>query len=125
MTPDGSAISSSRTPPGTPLAYDPTSETLLLASGSDLLRFDPSQPTPIACVLDAADLNPVSAVAPGELLSMFGRFLFFEDNPFGIVITPVNGSYPVTSQGLGILANQTPAPLLFLSRGANQLPGAV
>lgn len=115
MTPDGSAVSSSRTPPGTPLAYDSTSGTLLLSSGSDLLRFDPSQATPIACVLDAADLNPVTAVAPGELLSMFGRFLYFENNPFGITITPMNGSFPVSSQGLSILANQTPAPLLSIS----------
>jgi uncharacterized protein (TIGR03437 family) len=115
MTTDGSAISSSRTPPGTPLAYDSTTGTLLLASGNDLLRFDPSQATPIACVLDAADLSPVTAVAPGELLTMFGRFLYFESDPFGVPITPINGSFPVTSQGLGIVANQTPAPLLYLS----------
>ena len=115
MTLDGSAISSSRTPPGTPLAYDSTTGTLLLLSGSDLLRFDPSQATPIACVLDAADLSPVMAVAPGELLSMFGRFLYFETNPFGVPLTPENGALPVESQGLGVMANQTPAPLLYIS----------
>jgi uncharacterized protein (TIGR03437 family) len=115
MTLDGSAISSSRTPPGTPLAYDSTTGTLLLASGNDLLRFDPSQATPIACVLDAADLSPVMVVAPGELLAMFGRFLYFENNPFTVPIVPMNGSFPVTSQGLGVVANQTPAPLLYLS----------
>lgn len=38
MTLDGSAISSSRTPPGTPLAYDATTATLLLVSGNDLIR---------------------------------------------------------------------------------------
>jgi hypothetical protein len=43
MTLDGSAISASRTPPGTPLAYDSTTGTLLLVSGTDRLRFDPSQ----------------------------------------------------------------------------------
>ena len=115
MTLDGSAISSSHTPPGTPLAYDSTTGTLLLASGNDLLRFDRSQATPIACVLDAADLSPVTAVAPGELLAMFGRFQYFENNPFAVPIVPVNGSFPVTSQGLGIVANQTPAPLLYIS----------
>lgn len=115
MTLDGSAISSSRTPPGTPLAYDSTSETLLLASGGDLLRFDPSQATPIACVLDAADLSPVTAVAPGELLTMFGRFLYFESDPFGVAINPVNGTFPVKFQRLGIVANQTPSPLLYVS----------
>jgi uncharacterized protein (TIGR03437 family) len=116
MTLDGSAISSSRTPPGTPLAYDSTTGTLLLASGNDLLRFDPSQPTPIACVLDAADLRPVTAVAPGELLTMFGRFLYAVNNPFAAPIAPVKGSFPVTSQGLGVVANQTPAPLLYVSQ---------
>jgi len=115
MTLDGSAISSSHTPPGTPLAYDSTTGTLLLASGNDLLRFDVSQATPIACVLDAADLTPVTAVAPGELLAMFGRFLYSENNPFALPIVPVNGSFPVTSEGLGVVANQTPAPLLYIS----------
>jgi len=112
---DGSAISSSRTPAGTPVAYDSTTGTLLMASGNDLLRFDPSEATPIACVLDAADISPVTAVAPGELLAMFGRFLYFETNPFAVAINPINGSFPVMSQGLGIVANQTPAPLLYVS----------
>jgi uncharacterized protein (TIGR03437 family) len=115
MTLDGSAISASRTPPGTPLAYDSTTRTLLLVSGTDLLRFHPSQDTSIACVLDAADLRPVTAVAPGELLSMFGRFRYFVTNPFESATSPVNGSFPTKSQGLGVAANQTPAPLLYLS----------
>jgi hypothetical protein len=79
------------------LAYDSTTGTLLLTSGNDLLRFDPSQATPIACLLDAADLSPVTAIAPGELLAMFGRFLYFETNPFAVTINPVNGSFPVKS----------------------------
>ncbi len=115
MTPDGSAISASRTPPGTPLAYDSTSGTLLLASGNDLIRFDPSQPTPIACMLDSADLGPVTAIAPGELLSVFGRFHYSEITPFSSTISPVNGSFPVKSQSLGVVANQAPAPLLYVS----------
>jgi uncharacterized protein (TIGR03437 family) len=115
MALDGSAISPTHTPPGTPLAYDLTNGTLLLVSGSDLLRFDPSASTPIACVLDAADLSPVTAVAPGELLTMFGRFQYFETNPFAAVISPVNGVFPLTFQGLGVLANQTPSPLLYVS----------
>ena len=86
-----------------------------MTSGNDLVRFDPSKATPIACVLDAADISPVTAVAPGELLAMFGRFLYFETNPFAAAINPINGSFPVMSQGLGILANQTPAPLLYVS----------
>jgi uncharacterized protein (TIGR03437 family) len=115
MTLDGSAISATHTPPGTPLAYDPTTETLLLVSGNDLIRFDPSEATPIACILDAADLKPVTVVAPGELLSLFGRFLYFETNPFAVTIRPVNGSFPVTSQGLGVMADHTPSPLLYVS----------
>jgi uncharacterized protein (TIGR03437 family) len=115
MTLDGSAISASRPPPGTPLAYDSTNGTLLLASVNDLIRFDPSQQTPIACILDSADLSPVTAIAPGELLSMFGRFLYLGTSPFPSTMNPVNGSFPVKSQGLGIVANQTPAPLLYVS----------
>lgn len=115
MTLDGSAISSTHTPPGTPLAYDSTTGTLLLASGSDLLRFDPTQSTPIACVLDAADLNPVTSVAPGELLTMFGRFLYFQSSPYGTTVTPANGSFPTKFQGLSIAAGQTPAPLLYVA----------
>jgi uncharacterized protein (TIGR03437 family) len=115
MTLDGSAVSASHTPPGTPLAYDSTSGTLLLASGSDLIRFDPTQPTSIACVLDSADMRPVSTVAPGELLTMFGRFRYFGTDPVTTVLTPVNGVFPVTSQSLGIAANQTPSPLLYIS----------
>ena len=116
MTLDGSAISSSHTPPGTPLAYDSTTATLLLTAGGYLLRFDPSVATPIACVLDAADLSPVTAIAPGELLAMFGQFQYFETDPFTVSINPVSGMYPVTSQGVGIMANQTASPLLYVSQ---------
>jgi uncharacterized protein (TIGR03437 family) len=86
-----------------------------LVYGNDLLRFDPTAPTPIACMLDAADLSPVTAVAPGEFLAMFGRFLYFENNPFGATLVPINGMFPVKSQGLGVVANQTFAPLLYVS----------
>ena len=113
---DGATLSSSRTPPGTPVAYDPTSGTILLASNSDLLRYDPSQPTPIACVLDAADLGSAATIAPGELLTVFGRFLYFVNDPFLISLGPVNGSFPVNYQGLAVMANQTAAPLLYVSQ---------
>jgi uncharacterized protein (TIGR03437 family) len=115
LTPDGSAITATRTPPGTPLVYDSTTGTLLLISGSDLIRFDPEQPTSIACVLDAADLGPVTAVAPGELLSLFGRFLFFASDELYFPLAPVNGSFPVTWQGVGVAASNVPAPLLYVS----------
>ena len=115
MTLDGSAVSASHTPPGTPVAYDAASETLLLVSGNALLRYDPSQDTPIACILDAADLSPVESVAPGELLAMFGRFSFIDYNPFGSAINPINGRFPVSAENFQITANQTPAPLLYLS----------
>jgi uncharacterized protein (TIGR03437 family) len=115
MTLDGSAISSSRTPPGTPVAYDSTTGTLLLASDGDLLRFDLSRSTPIACVLDSADFAPITAVAPGELLSMFGRFLNFGTDPSEVAANPANGSFPTAIQGFGVAANLTPAPLLYVS----------
>jgi uncharacterized protein (TIGR03437 family) len=112
---DGTAISASRTPPGTPLAYDSTNGTLLLVSGNDLIRFDPSQPTPIACILDSADFSPVTAIAPGELLSMFGRFRYSKTSPIPSSVDRINGLYPVGYLSLGIAANQIPAPLLYVS----------
>lgn len=117
MTTDGSSISATRTPQGTPLAYDSTTGMLLLFSGDDLFRFDPSEATPIACVLDSADLEPIAAAAPGELLSIFGRFLIgsYEVNLFAPPLQPVNGLFPVTWQGVDVMANQTPAPLLYIS----------
>ena len=66
---------------GNSLAYDSTTGTLLLVSGSDLLRFDPSTATPIACLLDAADSNPVTSVAPGELLAMYRAFPILREQP--------------------------------------------
>jgi uncharacterized protein (TIGR03437 family) len=117
MTLDGTAVTPTSTPAGTPLAYDPTTSTLLYVFGSNLLRFDPTQSTPIACVLASADLTPVTATAPGELLTMYGRFLYLQQDGFGetTTITPEQGVFPVTSQGLGVMSNQTPAPLLYLS----------
>ena len=125
MTLDGSAISSSHTPPGTPLAYDSTTGTLLLASGNDLLRFDPSQATPIACVLDAADLSPVTAVAPGELLAMFGRFLYFETNPFGDHDKPRKRVFSRNVPRAGRRGQPDSRPVTLRLRAASQLPGAI
>lgn len=115
MTLDGSSVSLSRTPPGTPLAYDSSTGTLLLAYRDSLLRFDPSQSTPIACVVDAADLSPVTSVAPGELLTMLGRFQFYGLEPSAAAPYPVNGSYVTSAQGLAVTANQSPTPLLYES----------
>ena len=44
--------------------------------------------TPIACILDSADLKPVTSIAPGELLSLFGAF------SSGSPTTPPPGQVP-------------------------------
>ncbi|HEX3877886.1 MAG TPA: hypothetical protein VHW24_12925, partial [Bryobacteraceae bacterium] len=116
MTLDGAAVTSSRTPPGRPLAYDSSTKTLLLSSGSYLIRFDASDATPIACVLDSSDLKPVTAIAPGELLSLLGRFPYYESYPYTSSISPVDGTFPVTFQRLTVMANDIAAPLLYISR---------
>src|ERR1039457_7068499 len=70
---DGSAITAARMLPGSVLAYNPATGLLLAWPGADLISFDPAAPpTPIACILDAADSQPVTSIAPGELLSIFG-----------------------------------------------------
>lgn len=92
------------------LAYDPATNTLLAWAGSTLISFDPAAPAlPIACVLDSADLKPVSAIAPGELLSIFGAHLLDGGG------TPAPGSFPVTFSGVTVTFNGIAGPLLYTS----------
>jgi len=63
--------------------------------------------TPIACILDSADLKPVTAIAPGELLSLFGEF------SAGSPATPPPGQSPASLDGVTIGVNGLPSPLLY------------
>jgi uncharacterized protein (TIGR03437 family) len=75
LSADGTEIGASRVAPGNILAYDAFAGTLIAFAGTNLSALNPEAPqTPIACILDSADLQPVTSLAPGELLSLFGEF---------------------------------------------------
>jgi uncharacterized protein (TIGR03437 family) len=76
MSTDATEVGAARPAPGQVMGYDAAAGVLIAWTGSDLLAFDPTAaPTPIGCILDGADLRPVTSIAPGELLTIFGRRL--------------------------------------------------
>lgn len=90
------------------LAFDAFAGTLIATSGSDVIAVDPNAPqTPIACILDAADLKPVTSIAPGELLSLFGEF------SSGSPATPPPGQVSTALDGVTVDVNGLPSPLLY------------
>jgi uncharacterized protein (TIGR03437 family) len=106
---DGSVITAARMVPGNVLAYDATGM-LLAWTGTDLISFDPAAPpTAIACILDAADLRPVTSIAPGELLSIFGAH--FVNGIAG----PAPGSFPASFAGVTVTLNGIASPLMYIS----------
>jgi uncharacterized protein (TIGR03437 family) len=96
--------------PGSVLAYDPATGMLLAWTGADLISFDPAAPpTPIACILDAADSQPVTSIAPGELLS-----IFCEPTGYG-TFAPAPGSFATSLAGVTVTFNGIAGPLLYVS----------
>jgi len=109
LSADATEIGPSRIAPGKVLAYDAFAGTLIATSGSDVIAVDPNATqTPIACILDSADLKPVAAIAPGELLSLFGVF------STGSPATPPPGQFPTSLDGVTIAVNGVPSPLLYV-----------
>ena len=118
LSADGTEIGASRTTPGNVLAYDSFAGTLIAAisstTGSDVVAVAPTAPqTPIACILDSADLQPVTFIAPGELLSLFGDF------SSGSTSIPPAGQFPASLGGVTVAVNGIPGPLLYV--GAEQI----
>jgi uncharacterized protein (TIGR03437 family) len=112
LSADGTEIGASRIAPGKVLAYDAFAGTLIATTGSDVVAVDPSVPqTTISCILDSADLQPVTSIAPGELLSLFGEF------SSGPPATPPPGQVPTSLNGFTIGLNGIPSPLLYLAGG--------
>jgi uncharacterized protein (TIGR03437 family) len=106
---DGLAVTAARMVPGSVLAYDPATGMLLAWTGADLIGFDPAAPpTPIACILDAADLQPVTSIAPGELLSVFGAH--FNGTP-----SQAPGGFVTSLAGVTVDFNGVAGPLLYVS----------
>jgi uncharacterized protein (TIGR03437 family) len=111
MSADATEVGAARQVPGQILAYDAAANVLIAWTGSDLVTFDPTAPpNPVACVLDAADLRPVTSIAPGELLSVFGRRLA------GSVIAQASGQFATSLGGISVAINGIPSPLLYAGR---------
>jgi len=108
LSAEATEIGASRIALGNVLAYDAFAGTLIAWTGSDLVAIDPNAPkTPIACILYSADLQPVTSIAPGELVSLFGEF------SSGSASTPSSGQFPTSLGGLTVAVNGIPSPLLY------------
>jgi uncharacterized protein (TIGR03437 family) len=109
MSADATEVGAVRAAPGSILAYDAAAGAPLAWTGTDLVTFDPTAPLePIACILDAADLRPVTSIAPGELLTLFGEHLS------GSVITQTPGHFATTLDGISVAINGIASPLLYI-----------
>jgi uncharacterized protein (TIGR03437 family) len=109
---DGQTLTSTHEVPGAVLAYDAHTSALLSWTGSDLISFNPAAPpNHIACILDAADLQPVTSIAPGELLSIFGAD--FINGTFSQISAPFPTS--ISSLGFAVTVNGVNSPLLYVS----------
>ena len=71
-------------------------------------------PSSLVCVTDAANMAPLSSVAPGQLVSLFGRGI---GPDFPISGQPQDGSFPRSLGGASVTFNGTLAPLLYVSSG--------
>ncbi|MDQ6664450.1 MAG: hypothetical protein M3Z23_08655 [Acidobacteriota bacterium] len=112
-----------RLPTGTvtqPPAFDSNGNLLLLASRGTLLRLSPvnglSDPGVLA-IANAASLELLAGVSPGELVTIFGVGLGPAD---GIAATPgADGLFPTELGGLRVLFGSKAAPLFYA--GPNQI----
>jgi uncharacterized protein (TIGR03437 family) len=109
LSADATEVGTSRPAPGNILVYDAAAGTLLAFTGTELVAFDPSAPSAaIACMVDSADLKPVTSIAPGELLTIFGERLFS-----GAISQP-SGQFATSLDGVGVAVNGIPSPLLYV-----------
>lgn len=109
MSADATQAGAVRAAPAKILAYDAAAGTLLAWTGAGLVAFNLTAPsTPIACILDAADLEPVTAIAPGELLSLFGERL----SSGAIEQTP--DEFAKSLDGISVAINGIASPLLYV-----------
>lgn len=119
ITADGSAVVATqlvdRSPSNLQLALPPDSAPYLagFGLGSSILQVDFSaRSEAVACVLDAANLLHAETVAPGRLLSLFGKNLA----PSVETGRPSeSGVLPTSLGGLTVAFDGLPAPLLYAS----------
>ena len=108
MSTDATETGAARPAPGQILGYDAAANMLIAWTGSDLVAFNLSTPPPpIGCVLDALDLKPVSSIAPGELVTIFGQHLA------GGPITQPSGQFATSLDGISVAVNGILSPLLY------------
>ena len=72
--------------------------------------------SPLACTTDAADFAPLSSIAPGQLLTLFGEDI----GPTPAVQAQQQGGFiPVSLgyAGVSVTFNDVPAPILYASSG--------
>jgi uncharacterized protein (TIGR03437 family) len=122
LTADGLEIGPARIVHGKVLAYDAKGGRLIATTGTNVIVIDPDAgQTPIACILDSADLKPVTAIAPHQLLSLFGEF------SVGAPVTAPAGRLPTSLGGVSIQVNGIPSPLLYVGgQQINfQVPGGI
>ncbi|HEY6391144.1 MAG TPA: SBBP repeat-containing protein [Bryobacteraceae bacterium] len=121
LSADGSSLTE------TQLAFGLTSGTGLVAldgqgkataqMGGALAMLDLFAPSsPLVCATDAADFAPLSSVAPGQLVSLFGEGIG-PDRP--VQAQPKDGFIPVSLgfSGISVTFNGVPAPILYGSSG--------
>jgi uncharacterized protein (TIGR03437 family) len=109
LSADATEVGASRPAPGSVLAYDTAAGTLLAWTGTAVVAFDPTAPpAAIACIVDSADLKPVTSIAPGELLTIFGERLFSG------VASQSSGQFATSLDGVSVAVNGIPSPLLYV-----------
>src|SRR5207245_4428139 len=81
-----------------------------------LWTLDLFAPTPpLVCMVDAADQAPLAQVAPGQLVTLFGRELS-RSSP--VQFQPANGHVPTSlGDGVSVTFDGVAAPILFSSAG--------
>jgi uncharacterized protein (TIGR03437 family) len=85
----------------------------VLALGSSLASMDLFAPTPnLVCVIDAAGLAPLAQVAPGQLVTLLGNGMSSDE---GTGFQPQNGHVPSLGDGVSVMFNGVPAPILYSS----------
>jgi len=96
---------------GWPMALRSDGTVVVAGTDGKLASLDFSRPTRLACIGDAADRAQLSAVTPGQLISIFGADL----------ASPSAYKQPVaivpSSETFGVFFNDLPAPILYSSGG--------
>jgi uncharacterized protein (TIGR03437 family) len=71
-------------------------------------------PSALICTTDAASLAPLNSVAPGQLVSLFGRGIG-PDVP--VSAQPQGGAFPRSLGGVSVMFDGIAAPILYASGG--------